>query len=100
MKSLFKTVFIIIFFTALTRLAGFLFRIYLSRTIGSEALGIYQISFSVFMVLLTIIASGLPLIISRLTAKSIAKNNKQTEYQNVPDEMSAHPVSLFLPGYA
>ena len=54
MKSLFKTVFIIMFFSALTRLAGFLFRIYLSRKLGAESLGIYQISFSIFMVLLKI----------------------------------------------
>ena len=83
MKSLFKTVFVIIFFTGLTRLFGFLFRIYLSRTIGAESLGIYQISFSIFMVLLTLIASGLPLIVSRLTAKYIAQKNKQKEYEAV-----------------
>ena len=65
--------FIIIFFTGLTRLFGFIFRIWLSRTIGPESLGIYQISFSIFMVLLTIISSGLPLIISRMTAKYITE---------------------------
>lgn len=69
MKSLFKTVFIIVFFSIITRVVGFLFRIYISRTIGAEALGQYQVSFSVFMVLLTVVASGLPFIVSRLTAK-------------------------------
>ena len=69
MKSLFKTVFIIMFFSVITRVVGFLFRIYISRTIGAEALGKYQVSFSVFMVLLTVISSGLPFIISKLTAK-------------------------------
>lgn len=83
MKSLFKTVFVIIFFTGLTRILGFLFRVYLSRTIGAESLGIYQISFSIFMVLLTLIASGLPLIVSRLTAQYIAQKNKQKEYEAV-----------------
>lgn len=83
MKSLFKTVFIIMFFSALTRLAGFLFRIYLSRKLGAESLGIYQISFSIFMVLLTIIASGLPLIVSRMTAKFNTQKNKQKEYECV-----------------
>ncbi len=83
MKSLFKTVFIIIFFTGITRLLGFIFRIWLSRTIGAEALGIYQISFSVFMVLLTLVSSGIPLIISRLTAKHIANKDKKLEYQTL-----------------
>lgn len=68
MKSLFKTVFMIVFFSVITRVIGFLFRIYISRTIGAEALGQYQVSFSVFMVLLTIVSSGLPFIVSRLTA--------------------------------
>lgn len=83
MKSLFKTVFIIIFFTGLTRLAGFLFRIYLSRKIGAESLGIYQISFSIFMVLLTLIASGLPLIVSRQTAKFVTEKSPQKEFEMV-----------------
>ena len=73
MKSLFRTVVLITFFSALTRVAGFVFRIYLSRTIGAEALGMYQVAFSVFVVLLTIVSSGLPLIISRMTAGFAAK---------------------------
>lgn len=68
MKSLVKTVALITGFSMLTRIAGFLFRIYLSRTIGAEALGLYQVAFSVFMVLLTIVSSGLPFVVSRLTA--------------------------------
>lgn len=93
MKSLFKTVFIIIFFTGLTRLAGFLFRIYLSRKLGAESLGIYQISFSIFMVLLTVIASGLPLIVSRMTAKFNTQKDKQKEYECVT---SATVIALTL----
>lgn len=79
MKSLFKAVAMITFFSVLTRLAGFLFRIYLSRTIGAEALGIYQVSLSIFMVLITIVSSGLPLIISRNTAKYTALKDKKSE---------------------
>ncbi len=78
MKSLFKTVVLITVFSVLTRILGFLFRIFLSRVVGAEALGIYQVAFSVFMVLMTIIASGLPLIISRMSATFLAnKENKK-----------------------
>lgn len=83
MKSLFKTVFIIIIFSVITRLIGFLFRIYISRTIGAQALGEYQVSFSIFMVLLTVISSGLPFIISRLTAKFIADKDNTSEHKMV-----------------
>lgn len=79
MKSLFKAVALITFFSVLTRVAGFFFRIYLSRTIGAESLGIYQVSFSIFMVLLTLVASGLPLIISRNTAKFVSTGDKKQE---------------------
>lgn len=39
----------------------------------------YQVAFSVFGVLMTIVASGLPLIISRMTAGYRAKEEKQSE---------------------
>lgn len=73
----------IVLFTAITRVIGFLFRIYISRTIGAEALGQYQVSFSLFMVLLTIVSSGLPFIVSRLTAEYRASNDKASERKMV-----------------
>lgn len=77
MKSLAKNVAIITFFTVITRLMGFLFRIFLSRAIGSEALGIYQAALSIFFVFLTIVSSGFTLIISRMTAGYRAKSDKK-----------------------
>ncbi|MDR0850539.1 MAG: oligosaccharide flippase family protein [Christensenellaceae bacterium] len=79
MKKLFKAVAIITVFAGLTRLAGFLFRIYLSRTIGAEGLGIYQIAFSVFLVLETFVSSGLPLVVSKLTSKYQVENNRPAQ---------------------
>ncbi|MBE7073669.1 MAG: hypothetical protein E7379_01055 [Clostridiales bacterium] len=78
MKSLFKTVALITVFTFLTRILGFVFRIILSRSVGAEGIGIYQVASSIFMVLLTIIASGIPFIISRISAGYYAdKKNKE-----------------------
>ncbi len=79
MKSLFKTVALITVFSFLTRILGFVYRIILSRVIGAEGLGLYQVASSVFMVLMTIIASGLPLIISRMTASYNASKDKKRE---------------------
>lgn len=79
MKSLFKTVALITFFSILTRIAGFFFRIYLSRVIGAEALGMYQVASSIFMVLLTVVSSGIPLIISRMGAAFRAKKEFKKE---------------------
>lgn len=54
-------------------------RIILSRELGAEALGLYQISLSFFYVLLTIVASGIPTTISRLSAKYKVVNDKDSE---------------------
>ncbi len=79
MKSLFKTVVLITIFSFLTRLLGFVFHIILSRVVGAEGVGLYQVAASVFMVLMTVIASGLPLIISRICASYHANNQKKRE---------------------
>jgi stage V sporulation protein B len=56
-------------FAVSTRAIGFFFRIFLSRILGPEMLGVYQIAMGFFMVFLTIIASGIPLAVSKEVAK-------------------------------
>ena len=68
MKQFARAVALITVFAVSTRAIGFAFRIFLSRVIGPEMLGIYQIAMSFFMVFLTLVASGLPLIISKEVA--------------------------------
>ena len=68
-KTLFQSVLIVAGFSVLTRFLGFIFRIYLSRELGAELLGVYQVAFSVFMVLIVLISSGIPLAVSKSTAK-------------------------------
>lgn len=77
MESIFKNVFMITVFSLLTRMLGFFFRIFLSRAIGAEALGMYQVALSIFMVLLTVVSSGFTLIISRMTAGFRGSENKK-----------------------
>lgn len=79
-KTLFKAVVLVAVFSIITRCLGFLFRIYLSRELGAEMLGIYQIAMSVFMVLVVLVSSGLPLAVSKLTAKhNVQKNFKAND---------------------
>lgn len=59
-----------------TRLIAFLFKIYLSRTLGAEALGIYQIALSVFLLFASLSSSGIPLILSRKVAEREALYKK------------------------
>lgn len=74
-KNLFKAVFIITFFSILTRIIGFFIRIFMSRTLGAEIIGIYQIACSIAGVFLTIVSSGIPLTISRLSSEYLAKSD-------------------------
>lgn len=96
MKSLFKAVALITVFSVLTRALGFFFRIYLSRVLGAEALGLYQVSMSVFGVLLTIVSSGLPLVISKLSAGLNAKNNRKEEHSMVTTALIIGLISSIL----
>ena len=70
MRAFTKSVLVITAFAVLTRLIGFVFRIFLSRLLGAEILGVYQMALNIFMILLTIISTGLPLVLSREVAKA------------------------------
>lgn len=59
------------------RALGFLYRIVLSRLIGAEGLGLYQVSLSVFAVFLTLGTGGIPLTVSRLIIKSRAEHDQK-----------------------
>lgn len=69
MKPVAKAVMILTGFTVAERLLGFLFKIYLSREIGAVGMGIYSVVLSFFFVLLTLLTSGIPLVVSKQTAK-------------------------------
>ncbi len=56
-----------------TRLIGFLFKIYLSRTLGAESIGVFQIALSVFFLFNSIACSGIPLALNRRIAENDAK---------------------------
>ena len=77
MRRFFKTVLIVTIFSFCEKFLGFLYRIYLSRTIGAEGVGMYQVALSVFAFLLTLCCSGTPITVSRLMTKYSSINNKE-----------------------
>ena len=78
-RTFYKTVAIVTIFSMAEKFLGFIYRIFLSRTIGAEGVGIYQIALSIFAVLLTISCSGTPITVSRLMLKYRSQNNKKRE---------------------
>ncbi len=75
-KLIYKTALIVTLFSVCERFLGFLYRIILSRTLGSEGLGIYSISLTVFAVFVTITSSGIPITVSRLITKHKAERQE------------------------
>ncbi len=57
----------------LTRLIGFFYKIFLSKALGAEVLGLYQLIFPVYGICYTIYASGIQTAISKLVAEEAAK---------------------------
>ena len=77
--NLFKTAAVVTVFSAFEHCLGFLYRIILSRTLGSEGLGVYQVALTVFAVFLTATASGLPITLSRIISKHRTRGNRRGE---------------------
>ena len=74
-KGLVKTAAVVTVMSVIERFVGFIYRVYLSRVLGAEGLGIYQIALSVVGVLVTLSASGIPITVSRLMLKERSENN-------------------------
>lgn len=77
MNKFFKAMFCVTFFSVATRAMGFLLKIYLSRSLSSELLGSYQVAMSIFGVFMTLVSSGIPVVLSRNISYYHGKNNKR-----------------------
>ncbi len=56
----------------ITRIIGFCYRIYMTKMIGSEGMGLYQLIMPVYILAWTITSSGITTTVSALTAKKAA----------------------------
>lgn len=76
-NSFLKGAFILGIAGVIVNILGAVFRIPLGNIIGSEGMGYYQTSFPIYILLVTVSASGFPTAISKLVSEKIAlKDNK------------------------
>lgn len=61
----------------LTRIIGFIYRIFLANTLGETELGIYQLVFPVYGICFTLYASGLQTAVSQLVSNPHYKSSKK-----------------------
>ncbi len=67
-KKVYKAVALVTVFGIAARGVGFLFKVYVGRKLGAEAVGLYQLSLSVLFLLSAVASSGIPLVLSRRIA--------------------------------
>ena len=88
-KSIIKGAVILTSANLITRIMGFFYRIYMSDTIGSEGIGLYQLVMPIYLLSWSITSSGFSTTVSRLTAAENAKK----KYGNITRIVV---VSVFL----
>lgn len=74
-KGIIKGAVILTMANLITRLLGFVYRIYMSNEIGAEGMGLYQLIMPIYMLIWSISSSGFSTTISKLTAEENAKRN-------------------------
>ena len=70
-----KGALVLMLFGFFSKIIGAVYRIPLTRIIGAEGMGLYQMVFPLYTLMLTISSSGIPSSISKLISENIAKNN-------------------------
>ncbi len=83
------------------RCLGFLYRIVLSRYVGAEGLGLYQVALSLFSLFMTIGTGGIPITVSRMISKCKAEGDSQGEKATLSagifvSLLTAMPLCLLL----
>ena len=100
-NTVYTTASIVTALSVVERGLGFLYRIVLSRLIGAEGLGLYQVALSLFSLFLTIGTGGIPITVSRMISKSKAEHRPEDEKSAVSAGLILSllltlPVCLFL----
>ncbi len=78
-KSLITGALILTVASIITKILGFIYRIYMSNTIGSEGMGLYQLIMPIYTLAWSISSSGFSTTVSKL----VSQENAKKEYGNM-----------------
>lgn len=81
--------------TLIARTMGMFFRVYMSNSIGAEAIGLYQLILTVFFFAVTFSTTGVSLLVTRLVTEAIAKD-EQAKVKYIIKRCMAISVNLSL----
>lgn len=65
----------------IARVMGFGYRVILTRIIGAEGMGLYQMAYPIYTVLLVISRSGIPVALAKLIADKIAEEKRKEAHK-------------------
>ena len=82
----------------LSRIIGFIYRIYLADILGEQLLGTYQLIFPIYVLCFTIYGAGMQSAISQVVATLMGINNTHPQDSNFKDNTSKYlHARYFLP---
>ncbi|MFZ5352172.1 MAG: stage V sporulation protein B [Bacillota bacterium] len=73
--------FILTMTNLITGILAFAYRMYLSRSIGAEGMGVFQLVMPLYMLMITLVSGGISTAVSKLVAESHASNNFKNIYK-------------------
>lgn len=81
----------------LAKAMGFVYRIFLTRIIGTEGIGLYQVAYPIYTTLLVVSRSGIPIALAKLISDKISRGERKEAFQifNVSRKLS-FSVGLFF----
>ena len=74
-KSLISGTLILMGSAFIVRILGFFYRIYLSNLIGAEGMGLFQLIFPVYSLIILTLTSGISIAVSKMVAGELARNH-------------------------
>ena len=94
-KAILRGAFLLTAAGFLSRIMGFFYRIFLSRSIGADGLGLYQMIFPVFALALSFTSAGLNTAVSHQVSRKNALGDKKGVWEVV---FTGAVLSLLLSG--
>ena len=76
-QSFIKGTSVLIAASLVTRVLGFVYRIALTRLIGAEGIGLFQMVFPLLTLILTIVSAGMGVAVSKLVAESLVTGDRR-----------------------
>ncbi|HYH02951.1 MAG TPA: polysaccharide biosynthesis protein [Bacillota bacterium] len=73
------------------KILGAVYRIYLSRLIGTEGIGLYQMAYPVYLIFLSLSTAGVPIAISKIVAEKVSAG----DWAGIQNTFKAAFVLLF-----